>query len=255
MSVKDVSKEPKYYSWFGKVKSYDWPFTFNNGIRYRCNLYSGGGIGIEAYVGTTDLSLEFSAQNDSEDSLQFHIAIPFLFKVFLTLDLSNRKWMNKVFFFDSRDYYKESREWGIHFYKEDISFNIKMGAYKMGSSSNDPWYYSFNINILDILLGKTKYDVTTQRNGLCHVPMPEKIYEGKYRIDKITHKRPRWFSKHFYRVDIEVEEGIPHPGKGTTDYNCADDKTFSLSIPGKSVDECILKYRDSVMYCRDNYPL
>lgn len=101
----------------------------------------------------------------------------------------------------------------------------------------DPWgderrwsklrYGSFHFD--DFFLGKSKCDSTTLEERDVLVPMPEKSYQATAKLIEYSWSRPRWFTKRMKRVEIDVPEGIPHEGKGTTAYNCGQDATFGMT--------------------------
>lgn len=87
------------------------------------------------------------------------------------------------------------------------------------------------------------------------IPMPEGDYEGLARIHRTVFGRKRWRPGHrvSYHTDLDVEGGIPFPGKGTESYNCGDDALCSQTTPGDDVQEAAAKLIASVMGYRARY--
>lgn len=236
-------------------KSHGWPFRLANGRSINILVDHHESVQLSVYLFTTNLALEFHAGDDIEDTLCFRIGVPFLFSVYLSIGLANREWMKRLFYFHPTDVYKQSRSWGFYYFHESKTLYCKLGGYQMMSSSDDPWYYDFQFNFVRFLFGRLKTSVEIISNGTWTVEMPEKNYDATYKVENIVHKRKRWFTKRYTRVEINIPEGIPHPGKGTTDYNCGDDRTYSLSIPGKDVATAVSALSKEVLRMRGSYPL
>jgi hypothetical protein len=250
-----IVEKMRLWTYFRMAKSFSWPFKCNNGFRFTVKDYRDYGCSLECYLHAHDLAMEFTTRNDSEGSMCFILSIPFLFSIYLSFDFPYPKWMFKLFMFDEKDYYKQSRIFGFRFDIREGYCTLSGGRYSDMGSSDDPWYYLINISIPNLLLGRIKYSEKVIESGRCEIPMPEKTYKAKYEITEYTHSRSRWFTKRFKRVDITPDEGIPHPGKGTCSYNCGDTALESMSIPTDSVPHAISKIVLEVHRLRDTYPL
>ena len=80
-------------------------------------------------------------------------------------------------------------------------------------------------------------------------------YKGIITKSTVIHKRPRKKIQYFPRIELEIEEGVPVPGKGTESYNCGEDCTYILSIPGDDEREVVNRFVKDVLYRREKYPL
>ena len=69
--------------------------------------------------------------------------------------------------------------------------------------------------------------------------MPEGSYRGRIKTKKVRWNRRWWNGPWHYSAEIEVANGIPHPGKGSTSYNCSEDATYSMSFC-EALDESML---------------
>ena len=57
------------------------------------------------------------------------------------------------------------------------------------------------------------------------------------------------------RSEVSSEEGIPHPGKGTCDYNCGESALYSSTSPESNPDLAFEKFKNDAIWYRKNYPL
>ena len=61
--------------------------------------------------------------------------------------------------------------------------------------------------------------------------MPEGKYPAHVKRERRTWKRPRWFTPLVRGYwDVDVESGIPVPGKGENSWDCDDDAIFASSF-------------------------
>jgi len=124
-------------------------------------------------------------------------------------------------------------------------------------SSRGPWWHHFSVNLhpMDLLFGKVKYsEGDTIHDSVVDFPMPEKSYRGRVQIQANEWKRRRWpFPKVIIRAHVDMEEPIPHPGKGTCSYNCGDDALHGLCAPCRTVEEAIGLVVGSVLDSRKRY--
>lgn len=120
--------------------------------------------------------------------------------------------------------------------------------------SKDPWWRKgLVLHVDDWLRGRRDYkaEVLQERDVL--VPMPEGSYPARARLERCTWSRKRWWSLVLKRVTIDVDNGIPHEGKGTESYNCGEDGTYSLTCPADTIEEGIGKLVASVLESRKRY--
>lgn len=82
------------------------------------------------------------------------------------------------------------------------------------------------------IVGKAVYESRTIASGLCKVILPEKRYEAVFSVKRQSWYYPRWFiEKQADSISIEVDSGIPVPGKGESAWDCGDDAIYSVSSP------------------------
>lgn len=239
----NLQKEDRTNHWFDR-RCWIYPFGVENGYRTS--------IGIQLVLpSTSGLRLQFGI-NDGDHAFSFSICV-ILFGLYVNIEnpLLNKfaQWITK----DKQNKYGTEREFGFYTYGDAISIQFWHDPW---DSSHDKYKFQhIYIHLLDIFLGRNVYASEVLETRKVQVPMPEKIYEGVGTLTYDTWKRPRWFKHGLKRVQIEVAEGVPHPGKGTTAYNCGDDATFSVSCVGKTIEEGIGNFVGSVLNDRKRYPL
>lgn len=97
-------------------------------------------------------------------------------------------------------------------------------------SSEDPWWWQFNINLKDIIFGKAKHIKRIIKKGGAEIEMPEGIYPANFEISKQTWKRPRWFTKASETIWFDLPVGIPRQGKGENFWDCGMTATTGIGF-------------------------
>jgi hypothetical protein len=83
--------------------------------------------------------------------------------------------------------------------------------------------------LTDALFGRPKHslEVLSEQD----ITMPEGKYPAHVKRERRTWKRPRWFTPLVREYwDVDVEGGIPVPGKGENSWDCDDDAIFASSF-------------------------
>jgi hypothetical protein len=140
---------------------------------------------------------------------------------------------------------------GIKFYEEYLWIDLWNDPSE--SHRVDPWWWHISINLRDLFFGRAKYQDNPLETCDVIVPMPEGGYRGKAVLSESTWSRPRWFTKRVIRVNIEMTEPIPFPGKGENGYDCGQDACHSICTPAETILEGVLSLTESVMRNRQRY--
>jgi hypothetical protein len=180
---------------------------------------------------------------DGDDGLMLHMAIPWIFSVFISFD---------GIFGTLFHHPNEPREVGISIFDGAIWFYpfSKVNSW----NSKDPWYsQSHCFRLIEFLFGRWKY---TEENvdpwKPIVVAMPEGKYKGKLRLyDGVWKNRIR--TKRIRRGEIEMEEGIPVPGKGENSWDCGEDAFHGTTCPAITPEEAICSLIEGVMRDRRKY--
>lgn len=133
-------------------------------------------------------------------------------------------------------------------FRDGFPISINLMSNTMGWKRGD-WKWCPNISRK--LKGKFTVSEKTIEERDILIPMPEKSYKGHAVLADWTWHYKRWFPKTIRRCEIEILEGIPHPGKGENSWDCEDDATFSLTT-GKvrTIAEAVGKLVSSVLESR-----
>lgn len=94
-----------------------------------------------------------------------------------------------------------------------------------------------------------------QENVPCVVPMPEGNYAATAKVTREVRGRKRWKPGHKMSCStwVEVEGGIPFPGKGENSWDCEDDAVYAGGENGASIGAACGKLAASVMRHREQY--
>jgi len=230
-------------------------------------------VGIEFYP-WTDVDMPgfnvYGKAND-EHTIGFSVNVPFLFSLYVHADLA--KWgyskvWRKILRLDEEHKY-DGRSWGIKYIKNSDCIDggylsIELGRYDNCWSSKDPKWLHTSIHPRVVLCGRATYSEqdngTTQHTvtikGNKEYADKEYVLNCKEFISTWTWKRfKKPYSLKRYEVSTQDKDGVPHPGKGTTCYNCEESALQSQTSPANSREEAVAKFVESVHWYRKNYPL
>lgn len=118
-------------------------------------------------------------------------------------------------------------------YGRSYNSHVHIGRYLsleiFGDSCGEEPLFKRYIDLVRIVTGRPKHSIETIKTGETTVIMPEKEYKATYQIDRRTNTFPRWFKNVWETIEIKVEGGIPHQGKGENSWDCGMDATHSIS--------------------------
>lgn len=197
--MQDNMKKEKFKIWWHGSKEKDKrPY-------WRGWLYFGSKVcfSVDLILFARDFRLDIGR---GSSSVKFHLGIPFLFMLYLNFGGILPHGEAKMTGF----YFSDNAIWW-HFWQEPM--NGKFGVFHFD----------------DFLFGKSECVRTVLDERDILVPMPEKAYEAHAKLMLYQWKRPRWFTKEFKRVEIDVPEGLPMEGKGENSWDCGKDATFGIT--------------------------
>lgn len=158
------------------------------------------------------------------------------------------------------------REFGLYWsFGELFGLTVKFLALEM-EWSRDWRRTGINLtwNPIDALFGRLRHRVDSKEALIktqVLVPARHGYDEAAHKVEVVmsdeSWKRPRlpWVSSRIRRAHIECLDPIPHPGKGTTGYNCDEDALHALTCPANTVHDGLAALVNSAMSCRRRYPL
>lgn len=179
-----------------------------------------------------------SVKADHEDGgTQLHVAFPPC-SFWLTLPIF-KKALNGRTLFDITVH-----NWAIwwQFGGNDFEWNSRTPKWKHGC---------FHID--DFFLGRTKHSEVFLETKDIMIPMPEGLYPAIAKKSISTWKRPRWFALKKTSIWVNIPQGVPHEGKGESDYNCGEDGLFGCGVDGESYEKAIANVVEKVLTSRRKY--
>ena len=196
----------------------------------------------ELYTGTQFLHLYMQLDGMHEDQLVIGAAVPGL-ALWLGFNPSYaalRDWLRSL---------GSDRETGVHVYlpsleDRDLRVHWRVHSPVMSWSRTTPKWRDGSLNVHDLLLGRIDYSTKTLSEHEVLIPLPERSYRWKVRLQEVRHSRPRWPWDRVTRVaDCECLEGehIPVPGKGENSYDLDDDALHGMGCPAVSVSEAVAR--------------
>ncbi|HXI16285.1 MAG TPA: hypothetical protein VNM48_07925, partial [Chloroflexota bacterium] len=65
---------------------------------------------------------------------------------------------------------------------------------------------------------------------------------------------PHWpLTRRMVRADVQVPEGVPHPGKGENAWDCGEDATYALTCAEQTPEAAVGRLVESVLRDRRRY--
>ena len=139
------------------------------------------------------------------------------------------------------------RHTGLRFFDGSLWWDLwTNGDWSDDDLKKPPWLgngWGGSYNVEAALFGRTKYEGgEVIVDAEAKVQMPEGAYPAKVTIKQVrwVRKRLPWTKRWLYRGSVEVEGGVPVPGKGSASYNCGDDATYSITFGAD--DELLSEY-------------
>lgn len=234
-----------------KLEGRRWFFYDENGW--------GGGhrLSVEWYLlwraRSCGISINFNGCEDA--GLLLHLAIPFLFDVYLGLTFAwiNRRMPTKP--------YRRADGTVVDLPEErECSLRIHSGCLWWGWWKrpdewrfDDPWWMHGHFDPAKFFLGDTKHWREQEAPVAGTIRLPEGSYNFKGSTYIGVWKRPRWFAQRQRMYQVNFDPPLPIPGKGTQAWNCDDDCTYSCSGPAESIEAFLQKQTRWTLERRDQY--
>jgi hypothetical protein len=144
---------------------------------------------------------------------------------------------------------------GIDWHHGGLWWNVWQNDFE--SRSTDPKWRRGHFDPMDFLFGRDVYAQRPLKTVPVEVPMPEKAYPATVTLFESTWTRRRWphwpLTRRMVRSEIDVPEGVPHPGKGENSWDCGEDATYSLTCAETTVDGAVAALVRSVLRDRRKY--
>ena len=109
-------------------------------------------------------------------------------------------------------------------------------------------------HISDFFLGRSRYRSREILNTTVGLTLLEGTYPIAVRLTEDSWTRPRWPRPEVVRrAHMDIEGGIPIPGKGECEYDCGEDAIFEMTCQARSVGEAISVLARDVLSTRLRY--
>jgi len=204
----------------------------------------------EWHFGGIHCSIGFTI-GDEEEDFQCNLSLPIIGRFYFVYESiftkKIRNWFHKKQIYNGLTTNVRIFDWTIWF-----SWFCDECGYSKGSTFKHSW----NFNLIDFFLGDYKTVKEIISSGNLTIAMPEGDYKAKYIIEEFTRIR-RWYvpKSSITRIDVDLNKGISHPGKGTTSYNCGESAMQSYSCLFTNFYDIKEKIRNDVLSMRKRYPL
>lgn len=189
--------------------------------------------------------------NGEDHDIQFNFSF-----LFITLYLAFSGFIPKKY----KNYGHGKTLFDVYIYEKTLWWNIWKDNMSGWTRPKNKWekikdfITNGNFNPADFFLGRSKYSTETLSETNTLIPMPERSYPCTVKIFESTWKRPRWpFPTKMVRAKVNIEEGIPFPGKGENSWDCGTDKTYGLTCPETTIEGAISATVASVLKSRRRY--
>lgn len=196
---------------------------------YKSDNHGASALRIEWYTGrhASSTGLEYT-RDYSEDEHGWYVGLRRLFGLYITLPAKSQGSR-----YDCRYYGISIHDWAVWF---------KFGGTD-DWSNKDPWWWSFNFQIADFILGDSKMVETELSKTREALPLPEGPVAVDVTLKYCVWRRPRWpWAIHrVYRAEVEPvdPDGIGVPGKGENAWDCGDSSIQSLCLVARTVEEAL----------------
>lgn len=215
-------------------------------------------LNIDLYRAKDEFSIGLQFQNDFEKTIAFNLTLPFLFKIYISLDTSLCKtnWWKEILFLDEEHKY-EGRDFMIQIFPHEVAwgkeyvFNMNIATY--------PWYsgggWSLFKSSTDFIYGNYTFNMELKEEWSRSVFIPGTLNysDGTYDL-VIRRKVSNWkwerFNKTFSSTcfEIECEKGVPHRFKWGSQ-----DRIFYSGFDASNVDDAIQKFINMIQEARMKY--
>lgn len=227
----------------GKVRG--WPY------HGRCWLWVRNAEGRSAFqphfswhLWNKSFGARVALDSDHEDTVVFHIAIP---PVSLWLTSDGPKWAQKLAekLAPGEKYsYERKRELSFAVHNNSLWWNLWMNPDTW--KSEDPKWRRGNINLEELLFGKSVYSERNVRTLDLGIPMPEGVYPVKLKMYEAVWK-DRFRTRTLSKACIDSEIGIPFPGKGENSWDCGEDASYGLTTNAETPEQAVAAQVASVL--------
>lgn len=211
--------------------------------------WPGNSIGVCWSLFRERFGVRLAFSDTGDHAIEVDISLPFLFS--LWLHIARAKWVKRL------PGVKWTGKWGsgereiyIRFHDSALWWTLWRFT---GESKSRDWRDS-NFHFDDFLLGREKYSESEHTTHHVLFLVQGTAYPATVELYTSTWKRSRWpWPKTVNRANVEVETGVPVPGKGENGWDMEDDAIYGLTTNADTVGEALSAFRESVIRQRSKY--
>jgi len=238
-----VEKEHGFFWHWQNLKKEDSTKHLLNG-RAWLHHRPGGVFGVQWVIPSGNVHVDLTV-GGCEDQLRFSVALG-LFALYFSFE--RWSWLQKLKV--CADYHE--RQIGLSWFMHSLHWRIWTDPMEYHFSTpkwRDGWF-----DVSDFFLGRNKYTKVDQEPIPATISMPEGEYPATVTFFTQTWKRPRWpWPKVKNGADVDIEGGIPIPGKGENSWDCDEDAYMSIGTSATTVEEAVQNAIESVNKRRVRY--
>ncbi len=145
------------------------------------------------------------------------------------------------------------QEWELSTYEGVV--RLELGADPDSWSRSEPWWRRWRVEPAEVLFGRMRHSDRVVSHTETSIPMPERAYPCVVTLKDERWQRARlpWAAKKLRRAHVEIDKGVPVPGKGENAWDIDDDAIFSSTFPAETVEQAIAGVVESAMKSRRRY--
>lgn len=211
--------------------------------------WPGNSIGVCWNLFSSSCGFRIAFSDVSDSAIDVWVNVPFLFSLYF--HLSRAKWVKRL------PGVKWTGKWGSGDREIYIRFHDGALWWTLWRHDNDhksgDWRDS-NFHFDDFFLGRNQYSESERTTHHVLFPVQGIVYSATVELYTSTWKRSRWpWPKTVNRANVEVETGVPVPGKGENGWDMEDDAIYGLTTNADTVGEALSAFRESVIRQRSKY--
>ncbi len=211
--------------------------------------WPGNSIGVCWSLFRERFGMRLAFSDTGDYAIEVGISLPFLFS--LWFHIARAKWVKRL------PGVKWTGKWGSGDREIYIRFHDGALWWTLWRHDNDhksgDWRDS-NFHFDDFFLGRNQYSESERTTHHVLFPVQGIVYSATVELYTSTWKRSRWpWPKTVNRANVEVETGVPVPGKGENGWDMEDDAIYGLTTEAGTVMEALGAFRQAVIRQRTKY--
>ncbi len=242
---RERNRKPRFW-WHGQNLKEDSPKAWLHGRGWLHDRRSRFVLGI-SWLFPSHFTHAYIEMGDIEHQITVALACP-LFALWAHVE--GVQWLRRWYL--SSGLYGYERKIGVSVHNWSLWWELWANPY--GGNRRLPKWRDGSFDIPRFFLGKNKYTKVDGAPTPATVSMPEGEYAVTVTFFEQTWKRPRWpWPRQSKGADVDIEGGIPVPGKGENSWDCDEDAFLSIGTSAQNVEEALADVTRRVLERRERY--